>query len=374
MLITDLKLLKSDQVVRVSAMVKWEDVDRPDKEIFIQTEERFAPDFTCNPHSFLLGCVAPAMRFGERRIRLRADIDPGLKEGLRTVMALFSLWSGGAYQPLSIEAPTSATAPRHERSRRAGLFLSGGIDSLAALRLNRTTYPASHPGAVKDCLLIHGFDIGGVVARGMKYHVFQRAMESMAPVAADAGVEMILVYTNIRHLCDERELWLNYFFGSVLAAAGHALTPRLNLLYIAASYDLPNLVPCASHPLLDPNFSSSDMPVRHTGAHLSRLDKLRIIAGWDPALQNMRVCLANVPDELNCGKCEKCVRTMLGLEAIGALSKTRAFAQDQVTPGHLDGFSITIRHREPFYRELLAPLKQRGRTDLVEVIQKKLQE
>ena len=107
---------------------------------------------------------------------------------------------------------------------------------------------------------------------------------------------------------------------------------------------------------------------------MSRLDKLRIIADWDVALDHMRVCLANVPDELNCGKCEKCVRTMLGLEAIGALSKTRAFARHQVTPKDLDGFSITIRHREPFYRELLEPLTQRGRQDLVGVIQKKLME
>lgn len=333
MLITDLKLLKSDQRVRASALVKWEDVDRPDKEVFIETEERFAQDFTCNPHSFLLGCVAPAMRFGERRIRLEAEIDPGLKEGLQTIMALFSLWSGGEYKPLAIEAPTSANPPGQDRPRRAGLFLSGGIDSLSALRLNKTNYPEGHPGAVNDCLLIHGFDIGGVVARGLKYHVFDRAVEAIAPVAADAGVELIPIYTNIRHLCDERELWLNYFFGSVLAAVGHALAPRLNLLYLAASYDLPNLVPCASHPLLDPNFSSFDLAVRHTGVALSRLDKLRIIADWDAALQNMRVCLANVADELNCGKCEKCVRTMLGLEAIGALQKTRAFAQDQIMPG-----------------------------------------
>ena len=268
MLITNLKLTKEDQRARASALVKWEDADRPEKEIFIETEEKFASDFMCNPHSFLLGCVPPAMHLGEKRLKLEAKIDPGLMEGLQTIMALFSLWSDGAYRPLTIEAPTSAEVPRHDRPRRAGLFLSGGIDSLAALRLNRLTYPKSHPGAVQDCLLLHGFDIGGVQARGMKYHVFARALEAMAPVAADAGVEMIPVYTNIRHLCDQRELWLHYFFGSVLAAAGHALTPRLNLLYIAASYDLPNLVPCASHPLLDPNFSSFDLPVRHTGRRI----------------------------------------------------------------------------------------------------------
>jgi len=374
MLITDLKLLKGPSRARASAMVQWEDTDRPVQEIFIETEDRFGPDLAASPHSFILGCLVPAMRFKEKRLKLEAEVCPLFKEGLATAMALFSLWSKGAYQPLAIEAATSGKAIYQGRPRRAGLLLSGGVDSLTALRLNKLNYPASHPAAIKDCLLLHGFDIGGVKERGAKYHVFDRARAAMAPVAAEAGVELIPLYTNIRHLCDEREFWLNYFFGAVLAAAGHALASRLNLLFIAASYDLQNLGPCASHPLLDPNYASIELAIRHRDLHLSRLDKLKVIAGWEAALQNMRVCLANKVDHLNCGKCEKCVRTMLGLEAIGALEKTEAFADHRVTPEHLEGFRITIRHREPFYRELLDPLRQRGRLDLVRVIEKKLKE
>jgi 7-cyano-7-deazaguanine synthase in queuosine biosynthesis len=58
---------------------------------------------------------------------------------------------------------------------------------------------------------------------------------------------------------------------------------------------------------------------------LSRLEKLRLVADWDVAFQNFRVCLADVEDRLNCGKCEKCVQTITGLVAIGALDKTHAF-------------------------------------------------
>jgi hypothetical protein len=56
------------------------------------------------------------------------------------------LWSDGAYAPLSIDAGTSSMDPFQHTQRRAGLFLSGGFDSLAALRLNRLAYPHSHPG------------------------------------------------------------------------------------------------------------------------------------------------------------------------------------------------------------------------------------
>jgi hypothetical protein len=370
--ISDLKSIKNEERVRVAATVIWEDCDQPQKDIYIETEAPFTADISCNPHAFLVGCLIPAIHFGEKRIVLDAEICPGLKEGLETVMSLIKEWSGGNLHPLSIEAKTSSSVQYGKKLRQAGLFLSGGIDSLAALRANKLTYPEMHPGAIKDCLFVHGFDIGGVVQRGMKYHVFERAKTAMSPVVEDANVHLIPIYTNIRHLCDERELWLEKFFGAVLASMAHAFASRVELVYIASSYDIPNLVPCGSHPMLDPEYSSFDMRIRHRDLSLSRLDKLRIVAGWDVALNNIRVCLANVQDRMNCGKCEKCVRTMLGLLAIGALDKTEAFVEDDVSPELLSGFRITIRHRESFYRELLEPLKACGRDDLVHVIKSKL--
>ena len=249
MRITNLKLEHRKKRTRVSALVEWEDSDRQAKEIFIETVEDFGRDISDNPHAFLVGCIIPAIHFGEKRIQLEAEICPGLREGLKTVMALMKQWSGGEYRPLTIETKISSAVRHSNGKRRAGMFLSGGIDSLASLRINKTNYPAQHPGSVKDCLLIHGFDIGGVVERGMKYHVFERALAAMSRVAEDADVTLIPIYTNIRHLCDERDLWLNKFFGAVLASVAHAFDSRLNLVYVAASYDIPNLAPCGSHPL-----------------------------------------------------------------------------------------------------------------------------
>ncbi|NQT67971.1 MAG: hypothetical protein HQ552_00145 [Desulfobacteraceae bacterium] len=372
MRISDLKFNRDGQLARTTATVQWEDCDRPECNVYIETEKAFADDLTLNPHAFLVGCIIPAMHFGEKRILLDAEICPMLREGLITVMALMKEWSQGTYRPLNIEARTSSTVHSLNNHRRAGLFLSGGMDSLAALRVNKNNFPEKHPGSIKDCLLVHGFDIGGVIERGMKYHVFDRAKAALLEVANDANVTLIPVYTNIRHLCDERQLWLDKFFGAVLAAVGHAFASRLNLAYIASSYDIPNLAPCGSHPLLDSEYSSYDLRIIHRDLSLSRLEKLKIVAGWDVALQNFRVCLANVPDRLNCGKCEKCIRTMTELVAIGALDKTKAFVENDVTPAQLSQFDITIRHRDPFYRAMMAPLQKRGRHDLVKTIEKML--
>ena len=372
MIISDLSLLHDGQRVRASASVHWENCDQPDRDVFFETEEQFSADISPNPHAFLIGCLLPAMHFGERRIHMEVKICPMLQEGLRTVMGVMKQWSNGQYKPLKLEVDTSPVPHIKDGKRHAGMVMSGGIDSLTALRLNRKHYPEQHPASIKDCFFIHGFDIGGVVARGMKYHVFERAKTSLETIAEDAHVTLIPIYTNVRHLCDERALWLEKFFGAVLAAAAHTFDSRINLLHVASSYDIPNLAPCGSHPLLDPYYSSYELGIFHRDLELSRLDKMKIIADWDAAFQNFRVCLANVKDRLNCGKCEKCVRTMAELIAIGALHKTEAFVEDDLSPQLLESFNIRIRHREPFYEEMLKPLKEMGRDDLAQTIERML--
>jgi hypothetical protein len=372
MRLTHLQKRSNEDSIRAVATVEFEDSDQPEREIFIETEAAFAEAIFANPHAFAVGCLIPALYFGERRLALDESICPRLKEGLETVMAIMHHWTGGRFRPLAIEAPLSPSALHPDKKRHAAIFLSGGMDSLAALKQIKDNYAPTHPGYPRDALLVHGFDIGGVIERGAKYHVFERAKAAMAPVAAAADLTLIPVYTNIRHLCDKRDLWLNQFFGAVLAAAAHAFSARIDLAWLASSYDIPHLHPCGSHPLLDPEYSSYDLSIHHRDTRLARMDKLKIVAAWDVAFQNFRVCLANVPDRLNCGRCEKCVRTMLELEALGLLDKTRAFADDAVDPQWLDAFSITIRGRESFYEELIAPLRHRGRGDLADKIAAKL--
>ena len=372
MRINDIAVTTGKGRARLQAVVHWEDIQRPTEPVFFETTEAFAGDLAAETAAFVVGCLVPAMHLGERRLAIDGGICPGLLEGLATAMGILAHWSGGRYRPLAIEAGRRWATAYSPAKRRTGLCLSGGIDSLAALRLNRLNYRPKHPWYIKDGLMVHGFDIGGVVSRGAKYPVFDRAVAAMEAVAADAGITLVPVYTNVRHLCDDRDLWLNTFFGAVLAAAGHAVAGRLSLLFIASSYDIPHLHPCGSHPILDPEYGSQSLAIRHRDLALSRLEKHRIVAEWPAAFHNFRVCLANVPDRLNCGRCEKCVRTMTELAAIGQLQDTRAFDGEMVTPDHFDGFDITIRGRDAFYRDLLAPLAAQGRDDLVDIIRRKL--
>lgn len=376
MKICDFNLTRDSEFVTAQARVVFEDCGRPEQTVYIKTPVLFAEGFGANPDAFLVGCLLPALHLGEQRIFMDQAICPFLKEGTGVAMNILSHWTGSKpegrqYFPIKIEAKTredmTVLSPP-----RSGMVMSGGMDSLAALRLNRLHYHKTHPGYVQDSFFLHGFDIGGVVERGSKYHVFERAMAAISKITRDAGTKLIPVYTNIRHLCDERGLWLDSFFGAVLAAMAHAFSNRINLMFIGSSYDIPNLHPCGSHPLLDPEYSSFGVRLRHRDYEMSRLEKIKIVSDWDVAFQNFRVCLANVPDRLNCGRCEKCVRTMTELTALGLLHKTRAFVEDEVRPADIEQFDITIRVRPPFYRPMIPLLRDQGRDDLADTIDRLL--
>jgi hypothetical protein len=357
--IENLRLEKSGNRSRVVARVKWEDCDRPERDVYFETDAEFAAGLSCNPNAFLLAAIIPAMRHRERRILVDGEVCPELREGLMEVMSWLKHWSGGKHKVIQIEAQ-SASQPPQGLPERAAFFFSGGIDSLATLRANRLNVPRTHPGSFKDGLLIFGLDVE-------KTDAFEHVLKYLSVVAADAGINLVPVYTNERHLDDDWGFWAYEFQGAALSAVAHVLNHRVTSVSIGATYDLENLGPWGSHPLLDCNFSSHELRVRHDGLRLSRLEKTRLLAGWDVALHHMRVCNksdAYKADQLNCGKCEKCLRTMLALICLGALSRSRAFAVKDVSEQGAADIHIADEYVASCYPELIGPLRGAGREDL----------
>jgi hypothetical protein len=377
MKIEGLRSEKNGDRVRVAATVSWEDCDRPTHEVYFETEEAFAEGLSCNPHAFLMGCAIPAMHYGEERLFIDAEICPELRDGLMTAMSWLRHWF---YEPdralVRIEAKTRSSLPTPRTPERAGFFFSGGIDSFATLRANRLNFPPEHPWSIKDGLLVYGLELDTPEA-------FKCVLDLLSPTALDLGITLVPVYTNLyliyrpEDAANDFSFWTKEFQGAALAAVAHAFAQRLTVVSIAASDDIVNLYPYGSHPVLDPNYSSVDLRVRHDGVALSRLAKTRLVAEWDVALQHLRVCnrfQLYQPDRLNCGQCEKCVRTMLGLVVLGVLDQTCAFPTDDVSAELVQAVVHLSRDTVHYYRELIAPLAEKHRHDLVRVIEHKMAE
>jgi hypothetical protein len=85
------------------------------------------------------------------------------------------------------------------------------------------------------------------------------------------------------------------------------------------------IVPWSSHPLLDPLWGTEGLEFVHDGLEARRPEKVRLLAEHDWVLQSLRVCSRSPQNALNCGLCEKCIRTMLSLQAVGALGRCPTF-------------------------------------------------
>lgn len=370
MKISNFTQYEEENLIRVAATVVWEDRDRPSQEIYVATTKEYANDLSCNPNTFLIACTMLAFHYGETRIFIdteEAEICPELRDGLITSMHWMRSWYKLDRDIVQIEAKTNFKASNTVRPQRAGMFFSGGVDTFATLRNNRLNFGQDHPASIKDGFIVYGI-------ANTTLEAFEKAFISLLPVAKDAGINLIPVYTNIyRHVKDLEDsnynFWKYYFGGAALSAIAHAFVNRLNLVYVASTSEIKHLEPWGSHPLTDPNYSSYDLRVKYDSVHLSRLDKTKLVVGWDVAFQNLRVCdeLVLPTGYLNCGICHKCTITMAHLAALDVLDKTNIFPVKELTKERLIKFAHPKTMLEKGKYQSLIPLfASIGRDDLVQ--------
>lgn len=375
MRIENLRSTNAGGRARVSATVIWENTGRDDYEVYFETEGEFSENLSCNPNAFMLACAVPAMHYGEKRVFIDAEICPELREGLTVALGWLRNWFDKSIQLPIIEAKTISAYNPRDKPGRAGFFFSGGIDSFATLASNRANFPADHPRSIKDGLLVYGLeqDIP---------EIFELVKESLSVAASVVGITLVPVYTNLYLPYREEdsknhwEFWWGRFMGAALASVAHTFASRYFEVSISPDYDIPHQVPHGSHPLIDPNYSSCELRIRHNGVAYSRFEKTRLIAEWGLPLDHLRVCnqyRRYEPGKFNCGVCEKCVRTMLALLTVNALPRSAAFEADDVSREMVAKISL-----EPssihFYEELLEPLRECGRSDLATEVQHKIAE
>jgi hypothetical protein len=75
---------------------------------------------------------------------------------------------------------------------------------------------------------------------------------------------------------------------------------------------------------------------------------------------------------LNCGVCEKCIRTMLELLAIDKLAGAESFPVQHIDIDLLDTIKLRTDYQVTMYEELMVPLAAAGYDKIVERLQAKL--
>ena len=375
MIIRDLRTtVHGGNTQRTSASVVWEDNEYPEQSIFFEVERdqgQLSP-LDAATDAFLCGCFPYAALFGETRVRIEEAPCPMLSEGLRKAHAWLSRWGGLPAVAPSIEAPPRVVGKSPHASHGATAFLSGGVDSLHLLLRNRQLYQRDDRAYVRRALFIHGVDIGKRRSDPEEER-FTLIRNRLDQVGAEAGFQIVSCRTNLRRLPTVPGFWMYRQNGAALAAVGHAAATEPTLLFLAATYNISNAVPFGSHPALDGNYSSQRVTLVHEDALTPRIEKLRELATWPAGVNAIRVCVAEPGPVINCGKCEKCLRTRLELLAAG-IEETEVLGPS-LTPLELwtDSIRVTVRWQAICYEELLPFLQARGLNELHNVIRRKVE-
>jgi hypothetical protein len=117
-------------------------------------------------------------------------------------------------------------------------------------------------------------------------------------------------------------------------------------------------MPAGNHPLLDPCWSSEALEFVHDGLEATRIEKVRLIAQDERALGWLRVCVRPTEDSLNCGRCEKCLRTMINLHAVGALERCPMFPS-KIEPRRIARLDVVNVNHQVFFEQNIRALKER---------------
>ena len=308
-----------------------------------------------NGDPFLAALLAPAMALGED-LEIGAPVSPKLLAAVPRIQEIYRCWEP-ELAPSAVAAPPRTAglpAPDGEPGAANGepgaaLFFSMGVDSSYSL-LRSTASPAAEE-RVTHLIVAEGLDI--YLWEAERYPPL---LASAGEVAREFGTELLPVTTNLRDVSDRVVDWVKLYFGAALASIPLALGRMFDSVRIAAAQTYALLVPDGSHPLLDPLWGTEDVRFLHDGLEADRLAKIRSIAASPVLVGNLRVCTTGeVTSAYNCGSCEKCVRTMIGLHIAGALGSCRTLPQ-RVDPELVRGLDVRKPIARQYLRQLVAAL------------------
>lgn len=307
-------------------------------------------DFRVASEGFLCSMLLPAMAAG-RRLSASDAVCPLWLENIgRAIEVCQKMWR---LNPIQVDAPRLTTTPpasslelapsagaSSRSTSRTALAFSGGVDSLYSL----LRYP--HP--IESLVYIEDYDMP---RNGRSWP--GRFDGWLRDIGRDTGKRTILVRTNLkRHPSFPNNLWYAAH-GACIAAVGHLLADHFDTLLLSSSITRTATEACGTHWSLDPLWSSASLQVESFGEPY-RPQKLRDIAGHPLAQRYLRCCWEGLNDRMNCGECEKCLRTELALAGANQLSAFDVFNHPVPLADRVAGLRC-IRSVElfPAYQQML---------------------
>lgn len=198
-----------------------------------------------------------------------------------------------------------------------GTGISRGIDSFCTINEFTNECPDDYK---IDYLTFFNIGSHGEYDSEKAYKIFQKRMEKSKKFADEYNFEFLVVNTNISDFIMQefiethtfrnmsiifalQKLFKNYYYSSTYRIEEFKITTD-DIAYFD-SYTLSLL-------------STNNVRFYSSGSSINRLEKTKLVANYKPSYKYLNVCFK---DDFNCGKCEKCIRTIYELYSSGNLDK-----------------------------------------------------
>jgi hypothetical protein len=273
-------------------------------ELWYQLDEQHEPMLTDRADPFVLGALLHAMRAGADLHVRGAAASPSLLRNLVEFQDIWHAW---------YDLPVVDIVAEHEREDRrpapAVMAFSGGVDS-AFTAYRHATNPPRRARDLHTAVMIHGMDVPLVDSGG-----FERALARSQNMLSSIGFDVIPVATNSWEIIREQP---SHFAGVGLSSVLHIVGAGFGAGLIASTCTYKRLVqPVTSTPVSDRLLGGASFEIVHDGAASSRLDKIRVLAAWPEACNDLRFCLEDPSHDRNCGRCRKCLLTYMAFHVLG---------------------------------------------------------
>jgi hypothetical protein len=287
--------------------------------------------------------LLPAMRLGLDLV-LHRPLSPEFAANIDRFMEIFSGWFQDFKRTSLVGERTLSERPR--KAQRIGTFFTGGVDSFYTLLL--------HESEITDLVYVHGFDVS------LDDSIRRKTVSDMIrDVAQTLNKRFVEVETNARRLLKGHTEWGRHAHGAALACIANVISAEFTKMYIPSSFHHGALFPWGSHPDMDPLLAKPGMCIVHDGCDKHRTEKIEYISRSRVAMDHMRVCYSNVEGMYNCGRCEKCLRTMITLFALNKLEECRTFP-NTIDPVVLKNSLFATHSERQFVRENIDLLDTRS--------------
>lgn len=255
--------------------------------------------------SYLLATLMDAMKEG-RHINIKGSVSKTLLSNLTELQSAWHKWLPRQYSIIAIHVCHHRSDPPPVAG--AVCAFSGGVDATFSVWHHHNKNCGYRTQHINFCTLVHGFDI--------PLHektAFQKASGRAQTTLADLQIKLYPVTTNYREIATAN--W-EHCCASALVAALINLKRAAGTCIIGSSDPYNALIiPWGSNPITDHLLGTDSFIVMHDGASHNRNEKVSEISEWKQGVENLRVCWEGDIKDVNCGVCEKCVRTKLNFLA-----------------------------------------------------------